>query len=377
MKNKYKLLLLMSGLIICFFSGCSQTSSLDERLIIKGIAVDAAEEGYHLCVQALKTGKSLDSKEGGEKKISMARAKGGSVLEAMSRIKEKTGKEPLYAQNLILVISEELAKENMCQVMDFFVRYHETRPSVKVLISRGKASDIMALEIDGQEVIIEEISSMVQKSHGGNIKSTVQSLGSQLSNKYDSARVIAVRVEEEAGEKTLKCDSLAVFEGGKIAYFLSEEDIAAFLIVNGKAKNLTNMVNVPEIGKITYIIGKSGSSVEVETDGQLKFLISIDLSVDVWETNTANDINCKLVGFSQRVESALNEKFIKLCSDILSKTVVRYETDIFNLNRYLINARPWYFREVESNLKHELINATYEVKVNTRVNSIGQGASFL
>ena len=135
------------------FGGAVQ---LNDRMLIQGIGVDMTEEGVEVSVQ------SAQPEEEGS--LSFQQAKGKTLLEALDKLIQKSGKIPLYSHNTTIVLGKECGENGVEGIMDFFVRYYETRPSVSVFLADGKAADILGLKKDGEYA---EAKNLTQISQSG------------------------------------------------------------------------------------------------------------------------------------------------------------------------------------------------------------------
>ena len=132
--------------VIFLFFGIKKQSELHEKLMIQGIAIDLNHENnnnnYKLTVQAYDFKNPEDKNE---PKIRVIESIGNTVSEALENLKKITGLTPLYSQNKIIIFSEELAKNGIIKIIDFFSRYYENRPSVKLRIAQNNAGDFLKI----------------------------------------------------------------------------------------------------------------------------------------------------------------------------------------------------------------------------------------
>lgn len=97
--------LVLSVLVVVSLSGCTGAKQLSERLIIQGIGIDREDNGFTLTMMYLDTESSTE-----EETVKVLQSKGNTVMDAMANSVTKTGKEPLYSQNLFLLLGMKTAQ---------------------------------------------------------------------------------------------------------------------------------------------------------------------------------------------------------------------------------------------------------------------------
>lgn len=76
---------------------------------------------------------------------------GDSVFEAIRELSLRTNNPPIGHHLKIIVIGEQLARSTkLSELIDFFSRDNDIRPSVLLLVSKGKASDVLNNVLPGQ-----------------------------------------------------------------------------------------------------------------------------------------------------------------------------------------------------------------------------------
>lgn len=144
--------------IALLLSGCSKTQ-IQDRLIIKGIGIDSKSGGYTLTLQYTDTN-STDS----ENSVHTVEVYGDTVGDAIGNIKNSTGKEPFIGQNTAVVLGRQTAQENADTALDYFLRYNDARPNVKLYISATTANEVLSFRKDGEIIPIESISTLSPES---------------------------------------------------------------------------------------------------------------------------------------------------------------------------------------------------------------------
>src|SRR5699024_6277583 len=102
-----------------------------------------------------------------EKPFTNLSASGSSLSEIGQEMSSLTAHEPFFEHLKMIVFADDLAKEPgvFDSLADVFIRYHEMRRGTRVFITDGKASDILAIEPETNEIPAMYIDSLVENSN--------------------------------------------------------------------------------------------------------------------------------------------------------------------------------------------------------------------
>ena len=126
-------------LIILIFGvcGCWNYKELDDYSIINGIAIDKNEDNYEVSVLISNASKSSgESPDASESKSVVYSGKGNSIFKALKDISLISPKELYLDHFSILILSEEIAKEGIYNIADFFLRYPNARKDFSIAIAK-------------------------------------------------------------------------------------------------------------------------------------------------------------------------------------------------------------------------------------------------
>ena len=140
------------ALALCVsLSGCSYPE-LYERVLIHGIGVDWTGDGYRVTVRS-----SASAEDEGEE---LFVSEGETVLQALSDLSLTTGREPFYSHNYLVVFGMDCALNGLDDCLDFFVRYYNTRPAVKMFLSATTAQEVLSTEKDGKLMKMSQLQAL-------------------------------------------------------------------------------------------------------------------------------------------------------------------------------------------------------------------------
>lgn len=361
--NIKKIIILSELILVCvFLGGCSGVSGLDEQLIVYGIGVDKSDDIYELTLQVLNTQNTSESDSKDDKKsVISINAKAKTLIDAVNRIENQTGKKILYSHTMALIIGEETAKDGISDIITFFSTNHKLRPTVEVLVSNCTAKNIFFVEENGKVISSEDIFAItnVGKESNDAIQSSVRYLLSDINNELKAAKVWYIEYDKEK----VSCKKIALFRSDQLTDILDEDVSKGVLLIYGKAKNLSDSTNLNN-GTISYRINQSKSSISVEIkNNKPVFTISLNLNMDLYGADSINR--------SEEIKAALENRLISLTENTINFCIKRYGCDIFNFHRYIMSSDAKFFKTNLNQIESIIKFADYNVNVSTKVRYMG------
>lgn len=342
-----KLLLFLLVILTAFsFAGCTGAKQLSERLIIQGIGIDREQDGYALTLMYLDTESSTE-----EETVKVIKAKGNTVMDAMAGSITQTGKEPLYSQNLFLLLGMETAKTGFQDALEFFTTYYEARPNVNIFVSETTANEIMASkEMRPQQI---DFISQSEKKSGRTIVSTLLQLEADRLNGKVSPKTSMLALDGEEAKTT----GTAVFAKDRYLFSLTPQQSLGALLISGKADTASELI-LEGTNSVDFTLSRCKSEVTVKRDGaKLAFDIKIKASADVYTSPL----------HKEEVKEELDQKVEALCDATIKTCIKENGADIFGFSKRLLQNDSAYFKQIED-ITAVLKNASYHVSADVKIN---------
>ena len=185
-----KKLLLLILLVLC---GCS--AEPDTLGVVDGVAFDKGNRNVCMAVSVWKSGETI-----------CVRAETDSLEAAQELCAEMVSRKLFFGHERVIIISEELAREGVWNLlMDFYLQ-NDKRGSELIAITEGSAAEALS----GADA--EDIADAIEfaSKNSGYEKCTLHNFVAQMMDKGE-AKVPVVRVEEAA-----VMVGNAVLEGGRL-----------------------------------------------------------------------------------------------------------------------------------------------------------------
>lgn len=367
--------LVLCLLLLLVAPGCSRVNQLNERLIVNGIGVDIEDGAYVVTTHVFDAEKAS---AGGEQSqdVVVATGRGRSVLDAFHSIILQSGKEPLYSQNLILIVGEEAAQKGLNNIIDFFIRYYESRSSVALFVAKGmSAREIMNCRYEGDLITAKAIENLALSGQIATeeSRSNILSLVNRMQDRSSDGYMIALDMYEDSDENCiLYADGIGVLKDDKLAGYLTFEETIGFLLMTGDAENAIIVVPIEGVGNVSFSITKADSTIEAKVENDLPvYDISIHADLNLYEIdgNLHQRYSLEVIDV---MEKAAEKAISDLCTQTAEKVIGEYQSDIFRFGRRLMQAQPEYFKTKSDDWGSTFVQSTVRLSVEADVQREGQ-----
>lgn len=340
------------------FGGAVQ---LNDRMLIQGIGVDMTEEGVEVSVQ------SAQPEEEGS--LSFQQAKGKTLLEALDKLIQKSGKIPLYSHNTTIVLGKECGENGVEGIMDFFVRYYETRPSVSVFLADGKAADILGLKKDGEYVEAKNLTQIGQSGFANGWTANVRVIDfvNQLKGEGSSPYMPMLSIQGEEVEAI----GMALFRQDKYCGMLTPEESRVLLLLTKGLSGGQMVSEFPETGKVTFTIRQADGAVLPEIqNGNPRLTIEAEGLVEI----SSMDKMSPAVDWDNReellikMEETISQDFTSQIQAVLKKTLQDWHTDPFGIGRTLMQRETAWWKKNSGSWEEKM--AQMETVVSTNMTAL-------
>ncbi|UOQ84783.1 Ger(x)C family spore germination protein [Gracilibacillus salinarum] len=372
---------------LCILSGCWDESPIDERGFVIGSALDTSDNSqnglYDITLTSQfvipdKLSNPSQGQGGGEqsafKNISVS---GQSSFQISRNMLSLTSLIPNYEHLKILVISTDIAEESelFSSVVDGFIRDHEMRRGIKVMVAEGAAKEILEVKSDTEQLPSRLIDTIMEN----NVKSLeliepvrVGELHRYLLN--ESSYVLPLLSLSDDGY--IQYDSIAVFNGkaDQKVGSLTGDDIKGLNLIRG---NVTNGIILFYIDghPMVYEINTASSSVNINVvnPDDIQVTVSVDTEGSIAEMFGSRTLLDQ--SYIHKIESQINKRIEQIITTTIRKGQEELQVDIFGFRNILRQKHYNDWEKIENNWEEgEQIfsnNTTVEVSSDAIVRNIG------
>lgn len=346
------------------------------RLVIQGIGIDLEDDGtYTVTLQAIDTNSSEASSADGASQPPLKAYKltGETVYTAIKSVTEKEGKIPLYSQNRIILIGKSITKENMDDVIDFFVRDVEVGGTVYIAAAKKTASEILEAK-NGKELISAENleNSIDSFEYDAKIFSTRLY---ELINRYNSGSkdfaLPLFSLQEKSDEKSAEITGTALFDNKEYREEISKNDTIYLNVLLDKVYNTAIAFDGGKGTKVSLNIVKSKTKRNVSLEKDIpNFKIKVYMDADIAEVSggVSSAMTVKQI---EEIKDKGEEYIEKSIKSTIESLYQKHNSDACGLGRLLYIFEKDFYRRNEKNIDSVLKNSLYEVDVQLNIRRIG------
>ncbi|MEO3948015.1 Ger(x)C family spore germination protein [Gorillibacterium sp. CAU 1737] len=248
--------------IALLLSGCWNRTELNDLGIATATGFDREERTWAITYQvvvpsAMSSGAGMT---GGSSQpaVHVYTTKGKTVLEANNMSNLEYPRHLFVAHNNTAVISEEVARQGISQILDVYLRQPEARETVQLLVTEGRAASILRDLLPPEKIPGVSIADIIRQQTRNTSKLpevTVHDFALHLSSDthYQVMPVIGLSSMNETGEsdnlttqdiykKTspsskLKLTKLAVFQDDRMVRWMTLEQAVGVAWIKGNLRN--------------------------------------------------------------------------------------------------------------------------------------------
>lgn len=343
---------LLSILLICLLGGCWSYRGINETTIVSGVAIDkdAATGNYQITYEIVDL--TRDIKETGvQPKI--VEAEGKTLFDAARNAKKRLVNKLYFGNTQIIIVSQDVAKEGISFIVDWFLRDAECRETINIVVSQQEtAKDILTLKGIDEMLVAYEVRKIIEEDQNVTASTKSAELYSIFNTLHDegiSLTVPAFHGVMNQESPTAEVNGIGVFKGDRLIGYLTPTETNRYLFVIDEihAGVLTLSLEGEKTDDISLEIYKNKTEVSCSyKDGKAKAQTSIKTEVSLDEVGTGLGLLD-----DQMVEEIAEKAAQKLEAEIMEvikKVQTGYGSDIFGFGNKLYKKDPKLWKEIRS-----------------------------
>lgn len=353
MKKKLFILCLF---ILLFISGCYDYKEVSDLAFITAIGIDYEDDKYKLTIEVLKS-ESEEKGKGSTPKAYNESAKGKTIAEVFDQISLKLSSYPYYYHLKAVVISEDVAKKKMQDIIDYTTRAPEIRNQYYLVVAKDvKASDLIKATNENEPIAGENIMNMIKNSY-----KTYSPLYNKLFE--DNLKTfLGFGIDTIANSFTIKDKNIvpagiALFKDYKFIENLSVEESS---LLNGLMASDANYLLTKKEDGQEFIVDVYSSKPKISFKNN-KIKIEIELMSEI-RLNT-KDINLR----KQDVYNKLNDEFAKIAQKKYEKLLHKLQ----NLKVDPLGISQKYYQKTKNKDNNYFWDHELDIKASMKINKNG------
>ncbi len=371
-------------------AGCWDRWEIEDRGFVLGVAVDLAEpitstgfegrldetarvEGpaYRLTLQLELPGQAggMGETGGGQGEASWNISTVQSSLFAGSGVlATRTAHQPYFEHLRVIIIGEEVARQGIREVMDFFLRDPGVRYRVRLYVAEGEAREVLGLKAKQEPFSAVYLASLAENERQANrfaFRADLGDVGRAITEGVDMALPRVVVGQDEA-----KLAGAAVFKGDRMVGWLGELETTGLRWVRNEMTGGFLVVNLPEGGGlIAFDITESRTRTQVRLEGG-RPVFRVDIRVE----GNLGEMQKPVDSLDPAVLDKVQQHIAEAIQDQARTAVAKgqeFRTDLFGFGRLLEMRYPAYWREVKDQWEDIFPAVEVQVHVHAYIRRVG------
>ncbi|GIN59311.1 spore germination protein KC [Lederbergia ruris] len=390
-KVKLSFILLIS---LLFLAGCWDKRELTDIAFVAAIGFDKGEDNQYIgTFQIVNPGNVAGGLQGGSASeaanVTVYQITGKNTVEISRRASEEISRTLFYSHANLVVVGEELAKEEGFGVfLDGLDRDDRFRDTAKVIIARNTtASELMQITTPIDKIPANKVTKTLEYSGqlwGAQWPINIRELLNALTSagKEPIIPSFSVHGHKEVGKSVdnlkntepatvLRASGLGIFNNGKLIGWLDGERARGVAWVMNKIRTSNIAVDWQEQKDvISFQVVREKTKVALEyVEDQITAKINIQMQGDLGEVNVP--INIKDRQIRNQIERE-TEKAVESMVRSTIEEVQSYKSDIFGFGEKVYQSHPDAWKKMKKNWDEQYFpDMKVEIEVDATITGTG------
>lgn len=379
MKRKFALCFLACFLLLPLLTGCWDRIELEERVFVMAIALDKEEgkdgkESFYKLTAQLAEPKALAGKTPASNisPVWNISTTGKTLFECARFLTARVSRMPFYEHIQVVVIGEALAREGLSSTMDLFIRDPELRRRTHLIITKGKARDVLTIQHRLLPISSRYLNFLTKQATRKTARmvriSTIGLFSSNLRAGHNSV-LTCIR----PAEKEVVMAGGAVFKKDKLIGWLDEVELQKYRWAKGDVQAGTYVIANIKDGKgknkLIFEVKEMRSTPKIQMiNGKPVFSLSIRAEGNIGEKTSSKKLTEEKI---QQAELILNKTIEKDVKNVIKKMQTELKLDILDFGEQLRRHEYTYWKENEKEWDTIFQNVKVDVHAEAFIRRIG------
>lgn len=292
-KKRVKLFatVMLLSMPILLLSGCWDNHELDTLFIVTGVALDKASDPKQMDI-TLQIGKPKSNVSGSGESSSQQgstiqfKTTAYTVMEGLTELNRNSSRTLLLQHNQVLLMGSALAEQGIKDRIDLFIRDREARMEVLVMVTDGRADEVLSAKLDQEKISGVFLAREMQDLYAASpcYKVRMLDFASRLRDGTISPVAPIVSEKEKDDKQELQIDGMAVFKDGKMIGRLSNDEASGYVWAMGDVEQ-GGVVIQNNSGRAVFHIAKLDTAKDITLleDGGVRVALSVDATLGIGE----------------------------------------------------------------------------------------------
>ena len=282
--------------------------------------------------------------QGGERKSWVLTSTGDTIFDIERSLAIREGRQDFYGHLKIIIISEEVAREGIEPVIDFFSRRREVQQNIQLAIANGEAREVLSVVPIADDFASFYIDSMLEALYRSAAKINTDLVAVRRSL-AESGNVVLPRIRASSPSEVI-AGGAAVIKNGRFIGWLSELETSGYNIVQNNVLGGSITIVDPqskstegEPGLIALTIKKVNAQKSVRMVNKTPvYTIEIDSEWDVVEKGDGSSLWD--IKYLHQIEERVAKEVQRRGLQVVDKMQREFKADVFGFGEMLNRKYP-------------------------------------
>ncbi|SMO72129.1 Ger(x)C family spore germination protein [Melghirimyces algeriensis] len=385
------------AIFICFLlvvtpTGCWSRRELDTLGLATGAGIDQTENGYRVSVQVVNPEQIAET--GGQgPPVTTLQTEADTLFECLRKLTIKSPRKAYFSHFRMIVISEEVSRKGVRDILDFFSRDHETRTDFFIVIAKKTpALDVLSHFTHIQKIPSQKLFDSLTTSQ----EAWAPTVGVQLDQlitdivsegKEPVLTGVYVQGKNEIGNKEenirrihppalLAYTPLGVLKKDRLVGWLNERESIGYNYALNNVKNTVGDVPCPKGGKLVIEVVRSKGDIRGSVENGVPHgKINIQVEGNIGEVSCQIDLNDAQTYYE--LEKRAEQRIKKYVLSSIKKSK-QLQSDIFGFGDAIYRDNPRYWKKIKKDWDQRYPQLKVDVQVDVKLQGSGTvGNSFI
>ncbi|TCZ80958.1 Ger(x)C family spore germination protein [Paenibacillus albiflavus] len=306
--------------ILLIVNGCWDQDLLKNARLLYGEGIDLAPNGKLRSTFVIR---DMPPGEQQSPKNDIIYTVGNTLMETREHADEQVSRHLVTYRNRIILIGEELAKQDIYPILETFYRDPKSALNARIGVTKGTAANILSLKKVGNVLIGEEIDELIKSREETTTvpKVTLENIYSVMLDPGEDF-VLPYLIEEGGRVKVAR---IALFHDNKLTGQLSPDESTMYLLLKDRREKLarfTRKINAAHEGRqnrynfLTFSVDKLKRKMTVQAQSDDRITVKLDLNMKLSVIEYPKDHLDK-----EKVLAELNQYLSKEMTDLAKETL--------------------------------------------------------
>ena len=376
-----------------FLSGCWSSHEVSSLAISVCIGIDKTKNGYIVSEQIVNPRAIASNKATNESPVILYTAESESIIGAIESLDLQSSRNIYSAHLRMVVLSEELAKDGIEEILCYFMRSHEYRTDFNFIIAKGcMARDILSVLTPEESIPGVELYEKLKLASSENATAKevkfIELANSMLSEGINPVITGALIIGENGlpsstedlwqtpGLDKIRYTGLGAFSEDKLVGWLSEAESKGLNLISGNVNRFAAQSDIGSTQVLTFDVHNVKSEVKAFVkNGEPSIDVNIDFDYRIIKYTGDMDLNAPecipmLNGMAQ-------VEVLSFCNAAVNKTQNELKTDVFGFGERIHTADPEYWKTVKGKWNKVYPGIPVNITVTAHIKSTGECADSL